>query len=91
LNRRLNRGANRAAPSDLAERTERAGLLGGVQIHRPLVPELANPHDFVMVMEDFSRKEMEFASQEYAHHQGAHPTLVPKASPSSQLDGFFLI
>ena len=90
LNERLDRGANRAVTNDLAKGAERAEFLGGVQVGSTMVLNLADPGNFVMVVKDFGRKEVDFTREQHAHNQGAHPVLVPIFSPASQLDGFAL-
>ena len=90
LNKRLDRGANRAVTNDLAKGAERTEFLGGVKVGSTMVLNLADPGNFVMVVKNFGREEVDFTREQHAHHQGAHPVLVPKFSPSSQLDGFAL-
>jgi hypothetical protein len=55
-----------------------------------MVLNLANPGNFVMVVKDFGRKEVDFTREQHAHQQGAHPILVPTFSPASQLEGLAL-
>jgi len=90
LNNRLHRGANRAAANDLAKGAKGSEFLGGVQVGSTLVLKLADPGNFVMVVKNFGRKEVDFTRQQYAHNQGVYPVLVPTFSPASQLDGFAL-
>jgi hypothetical protein len=52
-----------------------------------MVLNLANPGNFRVVVKDFGRKEVDFTREQHAHHQGAHPILVPTFSPASQLAG----
>ncbi len=87
LNNGLNRRANRAVTNDLAKGAERSELLAGVQVGPAMVLNLANPGNFVMVVKDFGRKEVDFTREQHPHHQGMHPILVPIFSPPSQLDG----
>jgi hypothetical protein len=61
-----------------------------VQEGATLVIKLADPCNFVVVVEDFSRKEVDFAREQYAHNQGVNPVLVPKYSRTSHLSGFAL-
>jgi hypothetical protein len=83
-------GASRTTPGDLAQRANRTEFLGGVQIGSPVVLNLAQPYNFVMMMKDFSGKEMKDTGEQHAHKQGACPLLLPKGSPSSQVNSFTL-
>ena len=60
-------------------------MLAGMQEGATLVIKLADPCNFVVVVEDFGRKEVDFAREEYAHNQGAHPVPMPMFSPASQM------
>jgi hypothetical protein len=63
LNKRLNGGTNRAAANDLAKWAERSKFLGGVQVGSTVVLNLADPRNFIMVVEDFGREEVDFARE----------------------------
>jgi hypothetical protein len=69
--------ANRTVSNDLAERAERAEILGGVQVGPIRVLNLADPCDFRVVVKDFGSKEVDFTGEQHPHHQGAHPVPVP--------------
>jgi hypothetical protein len=90
LNKRLNRRAYRTATYDLAKRAERSEFLGGVQVGSTTVLNLAHPGNFVMVVKDLGGEEVDFAREQHAHKQGAHPILVPTFSPVSQFEGLAL-
>ena len=39
--------------------------------------KLADPCNFVVVVKDFGRKEVDFTCEQYAHNQRTHPKFVP--------------
>jgi hypothetical protein len=47
--------------------------------------KLADPCNFVVVVKDFGRKEVNFTREQYAHNQGTHPVPAPMFSPASQI------
>jgi hypothetical protein len=55
-----------------------------------MVLNLADPGNFVMVVEDFGREEVDFTGEQHAHHQRVYPVLMPISSPASQIYGFAL-
>lgn len=91
LNHRLNRRANRTVPNDLAEGAERAGFLGGVQGCSARALKLAEVGNAAaMVVEDFGTIEMDFAREQHADDERAHPVLVPIFSSGPHLNGYAL-
>lgn len=76
--------AHRPVAHDLAEGAERSQVRRGVQVGSTRVRNLANPGYFGMVVEDFSRKEVNFAGEQHAHDQGMRPILEPVFSSLSQ-------
>jgi hypothetical protein len=52
-----------------------------------MVLNLADPGNFVMVVKDFGRKDVDFTGEQHADNQGAHPVLMPSFSPAPQLAG----
>jgi hypothetical protein len=52
-------------------------LLAGMQEGAPMEIKLADPCNFVVVVKDFGRKEVDFTREQYAHNQGAYPKFVP--------------
>ena len=51
-----------------------------------MVLNLADPRNFLMVVKDFGSEEVDFTGEQHAHHQGAHPVLVPTFLRASQFD-----
>ena len=90
LNNRLDRGANRTAANDLAKGAEWSGLLGGVQVRSAMVLNLAEPDDFVVVVKDLRRVEVDFTGEQQAHNEGPYPRLVPIFTPTSQIESLAL-
>ena len=90
LNNRLDRGANRTAANDLAKGAQRKGYLGGVQVCSTRVLNLAHPCNFVMVVKDFPRIEVDFTDEQQAHNEGPYPRLVPIFAPASQIESLAL-
>jgi hypothetical protein len=70
LNKQLGRGANRTAANDLAKGAQRDGSLGGVQVCSTTVLNLAHSGNFVMVVKDFCRIEVDFTDEQQAHNEG---------------------
>ena len=68
LNKQLDGGANRTATNDLAKGAQRDGFLNGVQVCSTMVLNLAHPCNFVMVVKDFPRIEVELTGEQQAHN-----------------------
>jgi hypothetical protein len=47
------------------------------------VLDLADPCDFFMVVKNFGGEKMDFAREQQAHNQGAHPEFLPIFPPVS--------
>jgi hypothetical protein len=78
--------ADGAAASDLAEWTEGADFLAGMQVRRPLAPRFANLGGCLMVVKNFNRKEVNFPRQRQAGDECMHPVSVPRFAEPSQVD-----
>jgi hypothetical protein len=81
----LDGGANRTVANDLAKGAEWIERLGGVQVSSTMVLNLADPHNFFMVVYNLGRKKVNFTREQRAHNQGVKPVLVPIISPALQL------
>jgi len=77
-------GANRTRASKLAQGAEWMNSLGGVQVRPTAVLEWVNPPALVVVMEDFSKEEVDHGGEKHSHKQGAYPASMRGMSCSSQ-------
>jgi len=68
----------------LADGAERGDLLAWVQERPTHIIKLADPRNFFMVVKNFGGEEMDFAREQQAHNQGAHPEFSPIFPPASQ-------
>jgi len=61
-------------------------LLGEVQVRPTAVLEWVNPPALVVMMEDFSKEEMDYGGEKHSHKQGAYPASITEMFHSLQAD-----
>jgi hypothetical protein len=73
-----NLGANRVTASDLAERAERADLLGDMQVRSPFASSTAITRSNFVVVKNLYGEKLNFTSERKAGNECVHPVSLPR-------------